>query len=741
MKHFWIRGLLVLGAAALIPACGGGSSGSGGAKAPNFVIPGPGGSSLWAAGGSSTSGAGGDGGSILIQGQSGSGVHCLGGNLSINTAFKIPPVTVNLGANPLIINSNTTLTPPGTSGIVPGSAPGNATGLHVTGGATLTINPDTGGGGTDTHLTFSNGVLIDSGCIVQMATVAGTNDKVNLHVTSSVFVHAAGANFAAHGLGGGAPVDGGKGGDFKITCIGDVVLGGTVDCIGGSTAAAGNGGNGGTIKVSSSTAVYATGQISSVGGAATGTGLLGGTGGSITLGGLFSGVFSSSILHSFGGSGRTGGGSGGDITFDVTVADTVTSGDLDASGGSALAPGADGGDGGMITLSTNGYNIRVAGSWSTDGGKGTAPGGRGGAGGPVTILQQNKNGASLLTPTQIVTGGMAISADMTATGGSGDGDAKPGGDISITQNLDGIDASLAGLNPLYVVGYVFFDGSGGAGGTSGGSASSIRVNNQLFTAAPQNPGSPSSVGPVFNGTTENEVNIYVKGGKGTTGSGGTGGTIQVYGGVSASNSGLISNAGAPGTVGGSAGAFALANLDLLAGGTPALPDPGAWVSNSGPIQGDGGNGTSGAGGAACAVEIIGHARATNTGTLDTVGGLALSASAGGKGSQFLLAADGTVSSTGGLTSNGGNSNGANGGDAGSVAVNGQSVTHNAPVTLIGGNGTNGGNGGLAYFNSQLGGTVMHGIFTLVPGTGGTPSVGALYKDGVDMPLTSGVGIY
>jgi hypothetical protein len=727
--------LLLLTAAALVPACGGGSSG-GGAAVPKFVIAGVGGNFISTAGGNSTSAAGGKGGALLIQGQSGSGVHSLTGALSIDTSFQVPALVVNLGANPLTISATGSLTPPGTTGVVPGSSPGNATGLHVTNGATLTINADTGGGGSDAHLQFPNGVLVDAGCTIQMGNAAVPSDKVNLIVTASMLVFSGGTTFNSTGN-----ANGGKGGDLKITCSGDIALRGDMSMSGGDMGTFGNAGNGGNLTATSTTAVYFTGLLLTAGGTALVAGLEGGSGGSVTLGGTLSGVFCSADIQTFGGSGRTGGGPGGSIMFAATDAETIVSGNLDTTGGTGLTPGAGGGDGGAISLSTNGFNVRVTGNWASDGGTGQAPSGIGGAGGAVTILQQNKAGASLLMPTQIVTGGMGLSVTISTGGGKGDGAAGAGGDVSITQNLDGIDASLAGLNPLTLAGYDTYGTNGGTGGTTGGDASSIRINNQLFTAAPGNPGAPNPAGPLFNGTTENEVQVAAVGGAGTAGKGGSGGVIQIYGGSSVTNSGLLGVAGGTGAVGGDAGAVGLVNMDLAAGAPTPLPDADAWVSNTAQIMGNGGIGTTGSGGSACTVLLVGHARLTNTGLVLTTAGSGGGASPGGFGSIVILVADGTITNSGVVNATGGGSPGNNGGGGGTLSLNAQHVTHNADVVLVGGNGLNAGGGGRAQFNSQLGGTVMHGNFNLKPGTGATQVTGVLIKDGVDLPLNAGLATY
>src|SRR6185295_7836702 len=113
VKQLRVRVALLLTAAAIIPACGGGSGGGGGGFA-NFVIAGIGGLSIVSKGGSASNGNGGQGGTILIQGQSGSEVNSKTGALTVTTSFTVPSFTVNLGANPRNITTNTILTPPGT---------------------------------------------------------------------------------------------------------------------------------------------------------------------------------------------------------------------------------------------------------------------------------------------------------------------------------------------------------------------------------------------------------------------------------------------------------------------------------------------------------------------------------------------------------------------------------------------------------------------------------------------------
>lgn len=417
------RSVLFLLAVVVIPACAGsqgnGGGGAGGPTLPGFVIPGPGGLTLATRGGLGLTGSGGAGGMITIQGQSGSGVHSLPGALTIDTFFVVPSVQIDLGANPRSITSNTTLTPPGTNGAIPGTGPGNATGLYVTNGATLTINPDAGGG-TAATLLFPNGVLIDPGCTIQMAQVAGSLNRIHLNVTCSVFILSAGSSFLSQGTSGGALMSGGNGGNLLVQTLGSMVLQGAIDVSGGGTSAA-NGGNGGELLLAAGTTLYSTGTSASNGGTATGSGLAGGNGGPITLGGAFSGFFSSGAVSSKGGNGITQGGLGGTIQFggDINLGETVSSGDIDARGGGATSLNGDGGDGGSIVVSTSGYAMRVTGNWTTKGGGGFIANGTGGKGGPVTIQQSNEGGASVFIPSQKVTGGLAVAASIDASGGNG----------------------------------------------------------------------------------------------------------------------------------------------------------------------------------------------------------------------------------------------------------------------------------------------------------------------------------
>src|SRR5204863_246077 len=113
-----------------------------------------------------------------------------------------------------------------------------------------------------------------------------------------------------------------------------------------------------------------------------------------------------------------------------------------------------------------------------------------------TIVQQNKNGASVLMPTQNVTGGMGLSVSIFTQGGNGAGNAGAGGDVLIVQNLDGIDATLAGLNPLYMAGYDLYESSGGNGAGAGVS---------------------------------NSAQLFADGGNGTAGAGGAAGSFLIIG--------------------------------------------------------------------------------------------------------------------------------------------------------------------------------------------------------------------
>ena len=136
MSHLQGRAALLLLAAALIPACGGGSGGervqttSG---LPTCVVPGPG-HLLCRRGADGAAGVGGAGGNVEVAAGSGSDLKLLGGAFSVDASFTPPAFTPYLGANPrtfLTPGPATLTTTVNSSTILGDDAVTPATGLRV----------------------------------------------------------------------------------------------------------------------------------------------------------------------------------------------------------------------------------------------------------------------------------------------------------------------------------------------------------------------------------------------------------------------------------------------------------------------------------------------------------------------------------------------------------------------------------------------------------------------------------
>jgi hypothetical protein len=741
MRHSQTRAALLVVAAAIIPACGGGNGGrsvQSPSDLPTCVVPGTGHLTVSAKGAEGTGGLGGAGGNVEVVATSGSDLKLLSGAFTVDASFTPPAFTPFLGTNPrtfmtpgpvtltTTINSTTIL---GDDGVTA------ATGLRVGPGVLLTITtnlPDLPALRTTAAIAFPHAIWIEGQVTTANADLtvpgdAGSNNAGGLQLAGSNLLLSTGAAIVTVGRAGASLLpDGGNGGTLFANIGSMIVNKGTITTAGADGfTSAGNGGKGGRVTFWSGTFLYSTGPITTDGGTGRGPGTAGGAGGQIVLIGAVAlsfpsehgGCFVRGTLSARGGDGTAAGGAGpsGPIpglsgTFGVFlgnpanplggrgVYDVV----IDASGGDATVDG-NGGDGAAgsfagVVLRAEGGTLQAKATITNRGGAG-ADTGAGGAGGSVLITQILGNGAGSLGfgSKPDLEGGMAVAAAIDTGGGAGS-DGGSAGNVTFAQSLDGIPS---GRNPLILAGYKLIETSGGDGQTAGGAAGSIRILNHVHT----DDSGLTAIGAILN-----EVELKARGGAGTDG--GTGGAVTLR---TDSPSQLLQE----------------------------RPDPDRSVTNLGLITTIGGAGVlNGAVGGV--VSLYDHRAVNNSAAITTNGGNGLSTN-GGAAAVITLESERAICNSGPLTAQGG-AGGAEGGDGGTITLRNltvlslepdSSVCNSAPLNASGGSGAEGGAGGNIHLYAHLSLT-NEGTLTADGGaaSAGKGGVGGIVTLGSDAELSN-----
>ena len=666
---------------------------------------------LTANGGNGASGNGGNAGNLQIQSYSDLRVLRSG---SVNASFSVPGISENLGEVPLVIRRDTTLEVPlGDPGAgVPylfasdnyirisdgDGIPGNddiVTGLKVSGGATLTLNPNNGST-TISSIYLEKDVVVLGRIETVFQPSPSERDRVHLNVTSEgQFYCGSGSFITLTGADATSPADnGGIGGLLQVTALDNITIRGRIDTSGGDGVAGGAAPP--VVLMSVYRNIYTTNEITMNGG--NGTTGQGGSSNAYQTDASFGNVMNRAVISMNGGDSVDGnGGNGG--SFIVTagagsIGSFYNSSAISASGGSS--ENANGGSASTFMVNAHGDDILWSGSLNARGGDGVV----GGNGANIGIT--SATGTSIVSGTTYAYGTIRIGATIALDGGNGTTDGGDGGNINIVTSGPVPDI-IPPSNTVELVGYRSLSFNGGDGGNNGGNGASTVLLRTL--------GFPMITGEYWNaGAITSEADINADGGNGVTGSGGTGGFIQL-------NS---QNAEAEEAV----------------------------FANTGDITAAGGSGDSG--GNSGLVEFYSFREMKNTGDITVTGGdatgNAVSAGVGSPGTtQMMVIGYGDLVNRGDIHASGGDATGTNsaGGPVGTVHLWAADVLYNyGRVYANGGASTNGtsSSGGAVEFRSGLVGETVNSasIITVEGGAGATPpTTGSIVIDLIDVTPADG----
>jgi hypothetical protein len=405
--------------------------------------------------------------------------------------------------------------------------------------------------------------------------------------------------------------------------------------------------------------------------------------------------------------------------------------------------------------------ISVAANLHTAGGA-SAAGGNGGAGGTI-LITQSATDSFTDTPPGLNPISVVGLLSMTSTGGAGSADGGAAGvveirnfkmlDTTLNPN-DGIDVFFVGAVhnevPLIALGGNATAGTGGAGGQliiSGDSVVNLdspKGRTSTNTAALDCRGGDGVAGGDggFIGIestfrTTNSGSMICSGGSATSGDGGRAGQVNLGSIMHLVNSGDITANGGDSLTGTGGGAFGvyLWGSDWWGGDSAE-----GSATNSGAIVSSGGAGA--VGGNADDIFVVDHYSVRNSGPLTGNGGNG-SAGDGGLAATIYLLSDDALNSSGAITALGGGGTGAGsvGRNGGQVLIaGGPSVRHAGGITATGGAAELGGDGGQIRFNSVGGFSTVGGTMNVFRGAGAPAAnngvTGNVFRDGVEAPLSA-----
>ncbi len=566
-----------------------------------------------ASGGTGSSGWGGSGGQFTVE--SAGSIQVLK-NGTLDASFTMPTATPDLGANPVVVAADTTVsdiddTPGalcqvynGDGSLYIGDGTGTCgdggdtqvTGLAIDAGVTLTLIEDGSGAGT---LILPNDLVVNGTITTDLSAAWGLYIEANLiDVESGGMISASATTPDSDG----GEIDLGYGTGMTKTIINR----GIIEARGDGT------GTGGYIYCEPDELVVNTGTIDVSGGNN------GGSGGEFDAVVDYGDFYSSGTVRMNGGNGDMGGETeysnnwwyGYSAWIETAYrgnangrnGDIVISGTWEAKGGDGA--NGNGGSGGYLYFQTDGIGtVTLNATMSVKGGSGAGSGSLGGYGGEIDVysaLDPNGNGG-YNDPTP---GTIGIAGAYDLRGGNGDQDGGGGGYFAVyawaVNSLNvGSDVQCPGFPAMAM--------NGGQGGADGGSALSYSFH--LYTYSPD--------GLIPSGPITNEADIQAKGGTATAagGTGGMGGYVEILADTPSdpstvvSNSGNIDVSGGDGDSGGSA-------YD----GGDSVYLAAYHVGGSGSITANGGNGTT-SGGSGGTIDLYSDDLATNyAGPLSVAGG-------------------------------------------------------------------------------------------------------------------------
>lgn len=669
------RGGAVLAALALAATGCGGGGGGGSTQDPE---PAPT-LKILARGGKGTTGPGGSGGPISISAAAGSDVRVLATG-SVDASFHRNLVPPDLGPNPLTVAAAQTLTPDAAGALVGDDGASPATGLWVKPGATLTLLPNVdwdGVPGLETVRLVVPGGLWVEGALTVGLRADSTVDASDLRVAAGAAVLAGRLDLS--GLAATTP-RGGHAGNLFVEADGGIQLAGVIRAVGGDGDKGGNGGivsvYSALYGLWSTADITTSGGAgsASAGGDAGWIELLGS--GSPGGSGSWGGAFSAGKITARGGPGASAGGKGASVyVAGYYNGSIVSSSDIDTSGGAATVDGS-GGGGGWVSLKSWTGELRVAGTIVTRGGAaaGTMTGGNGG-GVYLALYDDDQTFGGLYVGAARIGAAIDTSGGDGATGGAGaeiivdlypSAAYQPGAHVLELVGYAGIDASggsgatggeggdlliqndlawtagatpvIGGIRvevPLTTAGGAGDGGDGGRGGdvnvytyyvhdpsgtTDNGVPSydrSTTVTAPIVTSGGDGAGGGQAGGILlYDRMRVSAPALTAAGGRGSAGTGGAGGTVEVMSDVQTELGGAIQASGGDGTTSGGA-----------AGQVSAW---GLYTRVAGDLSANGGACTAGTGGDGGRIDLVASGSATSfKGTASVRGGAGASAGATG----------------------------------------------------------------------------------------------------------------
>lgn len=716
-------GLLLFLLSFIVYGCGGDGGGGVTQTAPVATY------AINLSGGAGIDGAGGNGGNIdALKGYFDIKISQ---SETVDTSFTVPtyPTPIDLGTEPLIVATNTTI-----NVILPeGDDPVAKTPYMVLGDKNLYISDDDGMIADEPPVT---GIQVNAGVILilglnmntdgntgqDMAQINLANDSHMLGtiktkdlttgtVGDGVVDPRHGETATVHDKGGlsinayGANI-GGFGAGIYISSDSVLINRATIDSSGrnGTT-----GGESGYIEFDASQSIYNTATLRSNGGVGSaGAGGTASANGGIYMYSSSASIYNSGELITNGGNGTTGGGNGGCIDVygaeDTFAGNVINSGSLSANGGNTTTNG-NGSDGGTIYFVTYGGSMKTSGAITANGGTGFGANSVGGSGGSLEI--SSYKGKDYKYTEEIAPGPMQVTGNISLKGGSG-AHGGSGGHIKAENHYSSDD-----FKPTGTIEFIGYNGSpginlNGGDGTKGGS------NGGDFFAYTEDANLGGMDQPT--GSITNDVSIVAKGGASTvSGNGGHGGHVEME----------------------AEGNAYVTSTKLI---------------NSGLLDVSGGNGVDN-GGSSGGIYFYGHDLTQNTGAITANGGNASATTGtGGRGADdnIEIISSYDILNTGFITANGGTGTGTNasGGDSHFISIYaGNKATNSGNIYGNGGNaigtGTNGDGGIVDLFSEKAVTVNTAALISVVKGGGGSgigppaPTNGHIYIDWVDVTPIDG----
>lgn len=552
------------------------------------------------------------------------------------------------------------------------------TGLSVAEGVTLTLGNNMG---CDAAAAFSNGID-NSGTITKVIDLGSEGCQLalgaNKYLASGSIVNAGSEDFedggdvlitTATGINNSGPINasgfdedndvngdepGGDGGSIYLAAGGYILNSGTLHGSGGD--GKGAGGDGGYVNMYGAY-TESTGDIDISGGNNVSDPLAllfgnGGDGGEVGLGADYV-TNNTANIDTHGGDGSNGGQGGSINMSNDLLGEVKNAGNLVMHGGTGVE--GSGGSGGQLYMMAYGGNVLNSGNLNSAGGNSTDATSSGGQGGQVQFNSYSGDGDE-------PAGDIVISGDINSSGGSAvaDGSGNGGSAGSIYASVYQSESEDTFKQRVSLLGYASIDANGGDG-ASAGSAYGSGSSTSVYIHAD---GAENYLSKWHAGSVANDVPINARGGNGTTADpevpvanyGGIGGGVN----ISASTSDAVKA------------------LNVRATNTADIDVSGGNAVGDESIASDGGEGGF--------FRLSAYAGATNSGAVNGSGGNGGFSGGDAGNSVDIYAVSGAVNNSGAVDNSGGDG-GVDGGHGGDVELFGASSVNSADVNVNGGNAT------------------------------------------------------